>query len=541
LERTEGQAGVIAGSPGGPSTDRLLEALRAATVGDFEVYEELGRGGMARVYLCYDVALDRHVAIKVMSPLLLLEEGMAERFRREAKIAASLSHPNIIPVYSVRQVGDLAFFVMKYVDGCTLEFLIAEHAPLPRDMVRQILRHVGEALVYAHDRGVIHRDIKPGNVLIDSDGRAILSDFGIARASGLTGLTATGASVGTPFYMSPEQCSRGEITGQSDQYALGILGYQMLCGKVPFTGADAAEVMQAHLLDTPEPITSLRPDCPPDLVGVVTRMLSKRPVDRWPTLEAGLEGLRWNQPTQEDQTRIELKALALTSPPRPKLPKPPTSPAPSSRGRLPVGPGGESPRSTRSPKRKLLLACGGFVFLAGAVAISMLNREDSPSPPLVADSQSARNSLGHLPLDSTAGRTSGDTAAGVAPRPVGTPVRRVRDTASQRSTKPAGREESGGKVTGPVTPAEVVPDTQQAAPLPNWADVIVGSTIDTAVLYVDGTPRYRSPKVQAWRVPAGTVKLAIHAGLNCKSWDTTVTLPAGRTTTIGLRNPVCPE
>lgn len=541
MEAQEGRPAALAGPPAGPAPDRLLEALRAVTLGDFEVYEELGRGGMARVYLCYDVALDRHVAIKVMSPMLMLEEGMAERFRREARIAASLSHPNIIPVFSVRQAGDLAFFVMKYVDGCTLEFLIAEHAPLPPDMVRQILRQIGDALVYAHARGIVHRDIKPGNVLIDSEGRAVLSDFGIARASGLTGLTATGASVGTPYYMSPEQCSRGEITGQSDQYALGVLGYQMLCGKVPFTGADAAEVMQAHLLDPPEPISARRADCPPDLATVVMRMLSKKPAERWPSLEAALAGLRWSPPNTEDQTRSELKTLAQTAPPRPKLPKPPTSPAPSSRGSLPVRPGINSEARSRGRRKGVILVGGGIVLLAGAAIVSGRMGRDSALPSSASETKSLENAPTGRSADSTVERRSDSTRPAAPPLPAPTPVRRATDTSSRRTPNAAGREVSGKRIGGLESGAEAQPDTQHVAPVPDWADVIVGSTIDTAVLYVNGRTRYRNPRVQAWRVPAGQVRLSIHAGLNCRSWDTIVTLTPGRTTTIGLRNPTCPE
>ena len=185
--------------------DALLEALRQATLGEYEVLAELGRGGMATVYLAHDIALDRKIAIKVMSPVLLSGEGMAERFKREARTAGQLSHPHIIPIYAVRESGALLYFVMKFVEGRPLDSIIREIGPLPIPMVQTILQQVGSALGYAHRRGVIHRDIKPANIMIDADGWAVVTDFGIAKVSEPQGLTMTGATIGTPSYMSPEQ------------------------------------------------------------------------------------------------------------------------------------------------------------------------------------------------------------------------------------------------------------------------------------------------------------------------------------------------
>jgi len=188
--------------------DALLEALRQATLGDYDVLAELGRGGMATVYLAHDIALDRKVAIKVMSPLLLTGEGMAERFKREARTAGQLSHPHIIPIYAVRESSGLLYFVMKFVEGRPLDSIIREIGPVPIAMVQTILQQVGSALGYAHRRGVIHRDIKPENILLH-DHEALVADFGIAlaasRADPGSRMTEPGVSLGTPLYMSPEQ------------------------------------------------------------------------------------------------------------------------------------------------------------------------------------------------------------------------------------------------------------------------------------------------------------------------------------------------
>ena len=183
--------------------EALLEALRLETLGEYEVLTELGRGGMATVDLAHDIALDRKVAIKVMSPALFSGEGMVERFKREARTAAALSHPHIIPIFAVKESQDLLYFVMKFVEGRPLDSIIKEVGPLPIPMVQAILTQVGGALGYAHRHGVIHRDVKPANIMLDSEGWAVVTDFGIAKVAEVHGLTMTGATVGTPSYMSP--------------------------------------------------------------------------------------------------------------------------------------------------------------------------------------------------------------------------------------------------------------------------------------------------------------------------------------------------
>src|SRR2546427_4945869 len=188
--------------------EALLDALRHATLGDYEILAELGRGGMATVYLAHDVALDRKVAIKVLAPALLaMGEGMVERFKREARTAAALSHPHIIPIYAVRESDRVLYFVMQYVQGRALDSIIRDVGPLPIAMVQTILAQVGDALSYAHRHGIIHRDIKSANIMLDDEGRAVVTDFGIAKVVQAQGLTVTGVTVGTPTYMSPEQAA----------------------------------------------------------------------------------------------------------------------------------------------------------------------------------------------------------------------------------------------------------------------------------------------------------------------------------------------
>ncbi len=242
----------------------MVQRLRRATLGEFEIGRELGRGGMAAVFLAHEISLDRKVAIKVMSPGLLMGDGMIDRFKREAITIAHLNHPNIVSCYSVRQAEGLHFFVMRYIRGRSLEQLIHDAGTLPLPIVRSILCQVGSALTYAHRSRVVHRDIKPANILIDEDGNAVVTDFGIAKVAELPGHTHTGALVGTPAYMSPEQCSGAEVSGASDQYSLGAVAYEMVTGAAPFTGSTLT-VMQAQVERTPPPIRDRCPDCPAEL------------------------------------------------------------------------------------------------------------------------------------------------------------------------------------------------------------------------------------------------------------------------------------
>jgi len=294
-----------------PRDAGVIDALRTATIGEYEVLGLLGRGGMATVYLAHDIALDRKVAIKVMSPHLVAGEGMAERFKREARTAGSLSHPHIIPIYAVKEAGDLLFFVMKFVEGRTLDSIIHEVGPLPFPMVQSIMQQVGSALGSAHRRHIIHRDIKPANIMLDVDGWAVVTDFGIAKVADKQGLTMTGATVGTPSYMSPEQCAATKELGPaSDQYSLGVVAYEMLSGRLPFAQESVMAIMYAHFNEPPAPIQTARVDCPPAIAAAVMRMLEKEPEKRWPTVEAAVAAFGAAPMAPDDPVRTQMMTLA---------------------------------------------------------------------------------------------------------------------------------------------------------------------------------------------------------------------------------------
>jgi hypothetical protein len=293
-----------------PGAD-LMEQLREVTLGDYEILAELGRGGMATVYLAHDIQLDRKVAIKVMSPHLVFGQGMIERFKLEARTAAGLSHPHIIPIYAVKEVDDLFFFVMKFIEGCALDSIVKQAAPLPVPMVRSIVSRVGEALGYAHRRGVIHRDIKPANIMIDIEGMPIVTDFGIAKVSDKHGLTMTGTTMGTPTYMSPEQCNADPVTGASDQYSLGVMVYEMLTGRPPYEGDNVLNIMFKHCHGPVPAAESLGPDVPLDLARAIVRMLAKAPRDRWPTIEEAIPHVRGSALAHDDTVRSQMIEFAM--------------------------------------------------------------------------------------------------------------------------------------------------------------------------------------------------------------------------------------
>ena len=271
-------------------------AERALTA-QYELDREIGRGGMGIVYRARDRRLKRIVAIKLLPPELAFRGEIRQRFLREAETAAQLSHPNIVPIYSVDEREGLVYFVMACIEGPTLAKRLHDEGRIPIDDVRRILTEVADALSYAHARGVVHRDIKPDNILLDKDdGRALVTDFGIARAiqeGADSRLTATGVAIGTPAYMSPEQAAGDrEIDGRSDLYALGVVGYQMLAGRLPFQASSTPSMLMKHISERPPPVESLRAETPADLARTVMTLLEKEPQHRFPNASALSQALQ---------------------------------------------------------------------------------------------------------------------------------------------------------------------------------------------------------------------------------------------------------
>lgn len=261
--------------------DELGARLQAALGDGYAVEGKLGAGGFAVVFLVRDVNLKRKLAAKVLSPDVIASHSVLERFRREAETIAQLSHPHIVPLHFIGQKDDLVYLVMEAIDGGSLDERLVKGGQLPIEEAARIFGEVASALAHAHKRGVIHRDIKPQNVLLDAEsGRALVTDFGIARTAEGGSLTATGIVVGTPAYLSPEQVTGEPSDHRADIYALGVMMYQMLTGQPPFTGATPTAVLMKRLAGPPEPIKSLRADVPEALVEIVDSCLAMDPNDR---------------------------------------------------------------------------------------------------------------------------------------------------------------------------------------------------------------------------------------------------------------------
>jgi len=263
--------------------DSFESELRTALGDNYVLERELTGSGMSRVFLATEQSLSRQVVVKVLPPELAAGVNR-ERFRREIQLAAQLQHPHIVPLHAAGSAGDLLYFTMPYIEGESLRHALHEGVKFSAREVVRILHDVSDALAYAHSRGVIHRDIKPGNVL-RSGTHAVVTDFGVAKAISAAmptvGMTTSGMAIGTPAYMAPEQLAGDPAADHRvDLYAVGLLGYELLAGEAPFKASSPQETMAAQLTRAPEPISKRRPDAPPALAALLTRCLAKNPADR---------------------------------------------------------------------------------------------------------------------------------------------------------------------------------------------------------------------------------------------------------------------
>src|SRR5688500_2116378 len=323
------------------------ERLQAALAPAYTLERELLGGGMSHVYLATESALGRQVVVKVLPPELAAGVNR-DRFRREIQLAAQLQHPHIVPLLAAGEHGDFLYYTMPYVTGESLRARLEQQGRFAiRDVVR-ILTDVVDALAYAHTHGVIHRDIKPGNVLTQRS-HALVTDFGVAKALSaampLAGMTTSGLAIGTPAYMAPEQLAADPAADHRvDLYAVGLLGYELLTGEAPFKASSPQETMAAQLTRAPEPIAKRRPDAPPALAALLTRCLAKNPADR-------------------PQTATEIVSL-LDS--------------------LEISSGAMTPLRAFTPRRVWIL--GGLVTAAAVAAFAFWPRSTVPPAPVVADS-----------------------------------------------------------------------------------------------------------------------------------------------------------
>lgn len=465
--------------------DPLLAQVRVVLGGEYEIERECGRGGMAAVFKALDASLRRPVALKVMLPGAATGGAVGDRLRREARRAAALDHPNIVPIYQVGESGGIHYIVMKFIEGRPLDAIIEDQGALPIAVVVAILRAIASALAYAHERGTVHRDIKSSNILIDQEGRVYVSDFGLARAAEDSKVTPSGAVVGTPQFMSPEQCAGAVVGPQGDQYSLGIVGFQMLAGEAPFEGSSVLAVVQHQYFTPPPDLRTVRTDVPEPLLAIITRLVAKDPAHRYTNtsdLVTALETLPFHSEDQrvaKDILRRLARGYHVPIVETGELP-----PLPDARDSRAASSGAHWWMSVR-PRVIGALGIGAVVLLSGAWFALQARRSGSPAP---------------LPSAAAtpAGRVEPPSVAVVPSPPLSRPAsNRARPTASG----PPGRVRLR---TEPPDAVIYIDDRQ----------VGIGTVFD-----VD--------------VPSGTRRLRIKAA-GSATFDTTFQVVAGNTTRLGL-------
>ncbi|MFC1542246.1 protein kinase, partial [Candidatus Latescibacterota bacterium] len=294
--------------------------LRNALSDRYEIIKKLGSGGMATVYLAREKALNRDIAIKVLPQAFTSDENFVARFKSEAQIAANLEHPHIVRIYQISEEQNLVYFVMSFVPGGSITDRIKKHGTVPIDDIVRWGIDISSALAHGHEKGVIHRDLKPDNLMIDKNDRIVVMDYGIARAGQGTGLTQEGSVIGTPQYMSPEQARGTELDARSDIYSMGIVLYQMATGELPFQADDAASLMYMHVHETPEPPDARNANIPEWLKNIILKCLAKNQVDRFASFEELKAALQERYspkltvtPLKEKDRKRRRKVLALTT------------------------------------------------------------------------------------------------------------------------------------------------------------------------------------------------------------------------------------
>lgn len=355
-----------------------LDNLVGQTLGQYQVLEKIGEGGMAAVYRAWQPSLQRYVALKVLHPYLLKDAEFVERFKQEAIIAANLRHHNIVTIYEVGQDKGRIFIAMEFIEGRSLGEIIASEGAMALDRAIDVVAQVASALDYAHKHGVIHRDIKPANILLTNEGRAVITDFGIAKALTESGfmpkLTQVGTVLGTPAYMSPEQIQGQVLDYRSDLYSLGIVVYEMLSGRTPFGGATTA-LLYAQVNLVPPDIRALNPQLPAHVSSALSVMLAKNPSDRFPSATAFVQALKGEEsfvspaPLPKGKTVVMPPGMETTLPPYP--PHPPFPPPPSQGG--PVSPPGVyPPKETKSAWLRTAGIGFGCLAVAGIMVVAMI-------------------------------------------------------------------------------------------------------------------------------------------------------------------------
>lgn len=527
--------------PSSPNEVPLIDRLKASTAGRYTIHAELGVGGMATVFRATEIALEREVAIKVMSTEMASTPGAFERFRREARVAAALSHGHIVPIYAIGEDPKLAYFAMKFIEGRGLDSILKQQPVQPIEAVVKTIATVGRALSHAHDKGVVHRDVKPANIMIGNDGWIYVTDFGIAKRDDVQGLTQAGTVIGTPAYMSPEQFNGETTTGAADQYSLGIVAYEMVAGRAPFNGPSLGEIMRGHLLEPPPPLRTLRNDVPTGIVEVVHRMLEKDVTQRFPTLAdaaaaleaagAGVKGGPARRVAPSAVSNAGSAASAAAEAVRATLS--PTTPIPRSNpslqtsgarrtGATPLPRPVEQPKSSGSALVAFLVLAvigGGGWFAFGDPIL------DAMKPPTIVATAPLLDTL---------------PTAAPEPDPIVDSSVAPADTTGVLATDPS---KSAAQINAEIADLAArlasAPVLDVIAPAESVV-VRIGSQTTQTVLFVNGNQigilggRGLVPVT----VAPGPVSISVRKQ-NCQAWDTTFTPVTGRRYTFVERSPIC--
>ncbi len=372
----------------------LQGRLQRIVEGKYKIERMVGKGGMGVVFLAQDLTLDREVAIKVLPPDISQDPKVIQRFQQEAKTAAKLDHTNIIPIYRVESEGGLNYFVMKYIAGTSLEDVLERKEPLTSEYIQRVLWEAACALGHAHQRGIVHRDVKPANIMFDHDGRVMLTDFGISKAlQAASGFTGTGMIIGTPHYMAPEQAKGQQVDGRADQYSMGVVGYRMITGQLPFGGDSVHTILYKHIFEPAPRTSSIRQDMPPHLSESISRALAKEPEQRYPTMEDFATAVWPEQPVSAPTKGGKAASTSRRPPPRTKGPvtadtptevtSAPTTPIP--RAGMKVG--GAAPKKSR-----VGLFVGVAVLAVAGVGgyMALGNKQGAAPPPATPPPQTTR-------------------------------------------------------------------------------------------------------------------------------------------------------
>ena len=507
-------------------------------LGPYELEAELGQGGMATVFRARQPSLNRYVALKVLAPELARDPDFVSRFQREATIAARLEHPNIVPIYDIGQAEGAFYIAMRFVPGRSLAQVIQQVGPMSLERARRILAQIASALDHAHQQGVIHRDLKPGNILWEEGDRVSLADFGIARAGDVTQVTRQGMLVGTPKYMAPEQALGQEVDHRADLYALGVIAYEMLAGKVPFEADSVATLLHRHAYEPPPPLREARPDLSPEIEAVIQRMLAKQPDDRYPNAATFVAALAPRPGSAGSEAADAPTVADLTR----AAPAPTTAPTPSPRddgwrSRLPV------------PLYSLGVAAAVLAIAGATLAFGPLLAGSGSSPGATAIAEVAATPTAGTSSTSkpAATRTASEVAqkTGTSGSPTAPATRTVAPgattVASPTQVTPGGSRNPGGAISPPPvvggggTPPQAPTPTSVAVagvPAPTMTPTVaVHSTEATPPSPTPPPPTWPSPTPPTWPTPTFTTTV------NVETMSTPTAAPTETPTAIPMYTP----